>query len=196
MMEDIVSTGVRTKVLLLSATPVDNQLSDLRNQISFIAGNDVARNDPADAAFAESLKIRSVKDTTRHAQTHFTIWAKKPAAQRKTRDLISAIGGDFFKLLDGLSIARSRRQVSSYYAKEISKLGGFPKRPPPVAIQAPIDLSERFLSFEQLDAEISKLNLALYHPTAKLRDDLHQKFLRPTKTGFTAALRREAASES
>ncbi len=172
LMEDIISSGIRTKVLLLSATPVNNQLSDLRNQISFIAGNDVARNSTADAAFAESLKILSVKETTRLAQFSFTTWAKKPSAKRKTRDLISAIGGDFFKLLDGLSIARSRRQVSNYYADEIKHLGGFPKRPPPKAIHPPIDLSQRFLSFEQLDGEISKLRLALYHPSSFLRDDL------------------------
>ncbi len=172
LMEDIITSGVRTKVLLLSATPVNNQLADLRNQISFIAGGDVARNEVCDAAFTESLGIPSVKETTRKAQAHFTLWAKKPAGQRKTRELIAAIGGDFFKLLDGLSIARSRRQVSTYYAKEMKELGGFPKRPLPKAIHAPIDLSERFLSFEQLDAEISNLRLALYHPTSFLRDDL------------------------
>jgi SNF2 family DNA or RNA helicase len=172
LMEDIISAGVRTKVLLLSATPVNNQLADLRNQISFIAGDDVARIDAADGAFTESLKIPSVKETTRNAQRHFTDWSKKPAADRKTRDLISAIGGDFFKLLDGLSIARSRRQVSTYYADEMKHLGGFPKRPPPKAIHPPIDLSERFLSFEQLDQEISNLRLALYHPSSFLRDDL------------------------
>lgn len=172
LMEDIISSGVRTKVLLLSATPVNNELSDLRNQISFIAGNDVARNEHADSAFAENLQIQSVKETTRQAQTHFTLWSKRPAAQRQTRDLVSAIGGDFFKLLDGLSIARSRRQVCRYYAEEMKDLGGFPKRPAPKAIHAPIDLSEKFLSFEQLDGEISNLRLALYHPTSFLRDDL------------------------
>jgi len=172
LMEDIISSGVRTKVLLLSATPVNNQLSDLRNQISFIAGNDVARNSSADATFVDSLKIPSVKETTRQAQAHFTIWAKKPAAQRKTRDLISAIGGDFFKLLDGLSIARSRRHVSSYYAEEMKHLGGFPKRPAPKAIHPPLDVSQRFLSFEELNDEISKLRLALYHPSSFLREDL------------------------
>ncbi len=174
LMEDIISAGVRTKVLLLSATPVNNQLSDLRNQISFIAGGDVARNDVADAAFAEKLNISSVRDTSRQAQTHFTQWAKKPPGQRKTRDLISAIGGDFFKLLDGLSIAGSRSQIATYYAGEMKKLGGFPKRPPPKAIHAAIDLEQRFLSFEQLDTEISALRLALYHPTSFLRDDLPQ----------------------
>jgi SNF2 family DNA or RNA helicase len=174
LMEDIISAGIRTKVLLLSATPVNNQLADLRNQISFIAGGDVARDPLADAAFSESLDITSVRETTRLAQTHFTRWSdpKRPPGQRKTRDLISAIGGDFFKLLDGLSIARSRRQIASYYAKEMTKLGGFPARPAPKALSAPIDLKNGFLSFEQLDTEISALNLALYHPTSFLRDDL------------------------
>ncbi len=172
LMEDIISTGVKTKVLLLSATPVNNQLADLRNQISFIAGGDVARNDVADAAFSEKLNILSVRDTSRQAQTQFTNWAKKPPGQRKTRELIAAIGGDFFKLLDGLSIARSRSQIAAYYAGEMKELGGFPLRPAPKAIHAAIDLERRFLSFEQLDTEISALRLALYHPTSFLRDDI------------------------
>ena len=171
LMEDIISAGVKTKVLLLSATQVNNQLADLRNQISFIAvGMCTQRH--SNTAFAEKLNISSVKETSRQAQTHFTNWAKKPPGQRKTRDLLAAIGGDFFKLLDGLSIARSRSQVATYYAGEMKTLGGFPHRPAPKAIHAPIDLERRFLSFEQLDTEISGLRLALYHPTSFLRDDL------------------------
>jgi SNF2 family DNA or RNA helicase len=172
LMEDIISAGVKTKVLLLSATPVNNQLADLRNQMSFIAGGDVARNDVADGAFTEKLDILSVRDTSRQAQTQFTNWAKRPPRQRKTRELIAAIGGDFFRLLDGLSIARSRSQIAAYYAGEMKELGGFPLRPAPRAIHAAIDLERRFLSFEQLDAEISALRLALYHPTSFLRDDI------------------------
>lgn len=172
LMNDIIKAGVRTKVLLLSATPVNNQLADLRNQISFIAGGDVARDHLSDAAFAGNLGVESVKETTRLAQSHFTTWSKLPATQRKTRDLIAAIGGDFFKLLDGLSLARSRRQIASHYAAEMKRLGGFPNRPPPKAIHAPIDLDKRYLSFEQLDVEISALKLALYHPTSFLRKDL------------------------
>ena len=174
LMDDIIKAGVKTKVLLLSATPVNNQLADLRNQISFIAGGDVARDEEANAAFALNLGVASVRDTTRLAQTQFTRWAdpSRPAGQRKTRDLITAVGGDFFKLLDGLSIARSRRQIATYYAAEMKALGGFPKRPAPKAIHAPIDLKKTFLSFEQLDDEISALRLALYHPTSFLRSDL------------------------
>lgn len=172
LMAEVISSGVRTKVLLLSATPVNNQLADLRNQISFIAGGDVARDGAADGAFSNNLGVGSVKETTRLAQSHFTTWSKQPPSKRKTRDLIAAIGGDFFKLLDGLSIARSRTQIKTYYAAEMKRLGGFPDRPPPRALSAPIDLQRKFLSFEQLDDEIGALTLALYHPTGFLRDDL------------------------
>lgn len=172
LMEEIIKKGQRTKVLLLSATPVNNQLADLRNQISFIAGGDVTRDAEADAAFSRNLEIPSVKETTRIAQGHFTTWSKKKPEERTTRDLLQSIGGDFFKLLDGLSIARSRRQIATYYKDEMKRLGGFPKRPAPVAIHPPIDLADKFLSFEKLDEEIGKLRLALYHPTSFLRDDL------------------------
>ncbi len=172
LMEDIVRKGQKTKVLLLSATPVNNQLADLRNQISFIAGGDVTRDAEADAAFAKNLEIASVKETTRIAQGHFTTWSKKKPGERTVRDLLQSIGGDFFKLLDGLSIARSRSQISTYYKDEMKRLGGFPHRPTPISIHPPIDLDDKFLSFEKLDEEISKLRLALYHPTSFLRDDL------------------------
>ena len=177
LMEDIITSGQRTKVLLLSATPVNNQLSDLRNQISFIAGGDVTRDQDADEAFAHSLEIPSVKETTRIAQMHFTNWAKKKPENRTTKELLLAIGGDFFKLLDGLSIARSRKQIATYYKDEMKRLGGFPKRPAPIAIHPPIDLRDKFISFEQLNNEISELKLALYLPTVYLRKDLPKALL-------------------
>jgi SNF2 family DNA or RNA helicase len=172
LMDDVVRKGQKTKVLLLSATPVNNQLADLRNQISIIAGGDVARDGEADTAFSKTLEIPSIKETTRIAQGHFTAWSKKKPEERTTRDLLQSIGGDFFKLLDGLSIARSRRQIATYYKDEMKRLGGFPKRPAPIAIHPPIDLSDKFLSFEQLNEEIDKLRLALYHPTSYIREDL------------------------
>lgn len=172
LMEDIVRKGQKTKVLLLSATPVNNQLADLRNPISIIAGGDVSRDAEADAAFSRNLEIPSVKETTRIAQGHFTAWSKKKPDERTSRDLLQGIGGDFFKLLDGLSIARSRRQIATYYKDEMKRLGGFPKRPAPIAIHPTIDLADKFLSFEKLDEEIGKLRLALYHPTSFIRDDL------------------------
>ena len=104
LMDDIIQSGVRTKVLLLSATPVNNSLKDLGNQIAFISANN-------DEAFREPVGIASVKETLRQAQAHFTNWAKQPPAKRKTSELLLHLGSDFFKLLDELTIARARKHV-------------------------------------------------------------------------------------
>jgi SNF2 family DNA or RNA helicase len=189
LIEDIITKGSKTKVLLLSATPVNNELSDLRNQVSFIAGGDVTETPGADAAFSESLKIQSIKETTRKAQQHFTTWANHPPEKRTSKELLQAIGGDFFKLLDGLSIARSRKQISRYYKSEMERLGGFPKRPKPLSLHPPIDLRAGKISFEELDTEITALSLALYHPTKFLREDLsatvRDSYIDERMNGFT-----------
>jgi len=189
LIEDIITKGSKTKVLLLSATPVNNELSDLRNQVSFIAGGDVTDSPKSDAAFAESLKIQSIKETSRKAQQHFTTWAKQPPEKRTSKELLQAIGGDFFKLLDGLSIARSRKQISRYYKAEMEQLGGFPHRPKPVSQHPPIDLRPEKISFEELNEEIDALKLALYHPTSHLRKDLPESvrasYLDEKMRGFT-----------
>ncbi len=179
LMEDVIQSGMKSKVLLLSATPVNNQIADIRNQISLIAGGDVARSgDPAhDGAFRENLGVPSVKETARQAQGKFTAWTKKPPAERKTRDLINQLGSDFFKLLDGLSIARSRAQIKRYYAKELATLGGFPERDKPHAEYPEIDARGKFLTFQQLDTNIGNLTLSLYHPSSYLREDLPQSTL-------------------
>ncbi len=175
LINDIVKAGIRTKVLLLSATPVNNNLADLRNQISFIAGGDVAYDAVADGLFDATLAIKSVKETARKAQQKFTIWAKQPPEQRSNRTLLKEIGGDFFHLLDGLSIARSRKQIQRYYKKAVHQLGEFPERPSPISLHPQIDRQQEHLSFESLSDKIDRLTLALYNPTGYLRDDLDEK---------------------
>ena len=173
LINEVISNGIKTKVLLLSATPVNNELSDLRNQISLIAGGDVTDDSSvADGKFRDKLGIQSVKETTRKAQEQFTNWANEPPEKRKSQDLIKRIGGDFFKLLDGLSIARSRKQIQEYYKHEMEKIGNFPHRSKPCSIHPKIDLEDAFLSFEQLDEKIDNLTLALYNPTGYLLDNL------------------------
>src|SRR5438034_6433605 len=92
LMEDIIASGVKTKVLLLSATPVNNDLKDIRNQIYFISAG-------ADGSFKDSIGIQSIKETLRQAQANFSNWAKQPPGKRKTGDLLASLGSDFFKLL-------------------------------------------------------------------------------------------------
>ena len=172
LMEDVVKHGIKTKVLLLSATPVNNDLRDLRNQISFIGGGDVTLEPAADTAFKGPLGLSSVQRTIHAAQRKFEAWSKSPANKRKVATLLEDIGGDFFKLLDGLSIARSRVHIRRHYAKEMDRLGGFPKRARPEAVYPAMDLGNPDFSFEALDERINSLTLALYNPAGYLHEDL------------------------
>jgi len=172
LVEDIIGKGIRSKVLLLSATPVNNDLADLRNQISFIAGGDVARDPKADAAFETSLGIRSLKGTTRDAQARFTHWAKQPADQRNKKDLIHVLGGDFLRLLDSLTIARSRKHVERHYQSEMERLGGFPHRTTPVSIHPEIDTAGQFPGYDDVATRLGQYQLWLFRPSEHLRDDL------------------------
>jgi SNF2 family DNA or RNA helicase len=111
-MDDIVKSGVKTKVLLLSATPVNNNLKDLRNQVYFLT-------EGRDDAFKDSIGVENLQETIRTAQLEFTRWATKQTAQRKTSDLLEKLSSVFFKLLDELTIARSRKHIQKYYKDSI-----------------------------------------------------------------------------
>ncbi|MEP6514751.1 helicase-related protein [Microcoleus vaginatus] len=157
LMDDIIKSGVKTKVLLLSATPVNNDLKDLRNQLYFIT-------EGGDAAFGESLGIASLRDTLADAQGKFTKWAKK-SRERKTSELLEELSSAFFKLLDELTIARSRKHIQKYYKDAIAQLGGFPERLKPISVFPEMDLKGEFMSYEQLNSEISKYQLSLFNPS-------------------------------
>ncbi len=158
LMDDIITSGVRTKVLLLSATPVNNDLKDLRNQLYFLTEN-------RDDAFAESIGVGSLKETLATAQKVFSVWAKKQTHERRTGELLEKLNAAFFKLLDEVTIARSRKHIQKYYKATIAQLGGFPKREKPVSIYPEIDLRGRFLSYDKLNDEIAGYKLALFNPS-------------------------------
>ena len=155
LLEEVIRAGVRTKVLLLSATPVNNDLRDLYNQISLITGG-------ADNAFAEELTIPNVRSTLVSAQSIFSAWAEEKP--RDSRMLLERLDGDLFKLLDALTIARSRKHIQRYYGETIDALGGFPERAKPISRSPRIDTRNRFMSYEKLNAEISRYKLSLYSP--------------------------------
>lgn len=158
MMEDIIQAGRKTKVLLLSATPVNNDLTDLRNQIYFIT-------EGRDDAFQASLGIVNLKDTLAAAQRTFNEWTKEDKV-RDSRVLLDKLSSAFFKLLDELTIARSRQHIYRYYQETVTELGGFPERAKPVAIFPEIDTKNRFMSYDRLNEEISKYRLSLFNPSA------------------------------
>lgn len=193
LMEDIVGSGANTKVLMLSATPVNCDLRDLRNQISFITGGDVTRLTAADTFFsgADRLDITSVRDTTEAAQRRFAAWARKPQAERKREGLMDVLDTDFVRLLDGISIARSRKHILKHYEDDMGRLGPFPIREKPESVYADIDLQNPQFSFDALVGQIENMNLALYNPAGYLRADLSDEvragYERDVVNGFTQA---------
>jgi len=162
LMEKIIRDGVDTKVLLLSATPVNTNLKDLRNQIYLITQNN-------DHAFFESLKINSIAQTMKNAQTHFTKWADpNKNRDRKVGQLMDAIDSGFFSLLDELTIARSRKHVINYY--DIDQIGKFPERLKPISLSPDIDTKGFFPSYDDLYEQISKYKLSVYNPSEYILD--------------------------
>ena len=168
LMEDIIQSGIKTKVLLLSATPVNNNLKDLRNQIYFLT-------EGRDEAFQKSLDIASLKRTLADAQRIFTDWAKQN--NRQTRDLLERLSSAFFKLLDELTIARSRKHIEKYYPKSLKELGGFPERKKPIPVYVDdIDLQGQFMSYDELNAEISEYQLSLFNPSKYVLPEYVSKY--------------------
>ena len=162
LMRRIVQEGVKTRVLMLSATPVNNRLADLRNQIAFATeGSDTALADHG---------VSSIDGTTQRAQKQFNRWLELDDAQRTPSRLVDMLGFDYFALLDRLTIARSRRHLEKYYGEH--ETGRFPERLKPINLKPNVDIGEEFPSIREINAEIRRLNLAAYAP---LRYVLPQK---------------------
>lgn len=154
LMKRIIQAGVKTRVLMLSATPVNNRLADLKNQIAFVT----EANDDALAASG----IPSVEATVRQAQTQFNRWLTLEESERRPARLMDMLGFDYFKLLDLLTIARSRKHVEKYYGT--SETGKFPERLKPINIKSDVDLAAEFRPIREINNEIRRLNLAAYAP--------------------------------
>jgi len=154
LMRWIIREGVRTRVLMLSATPVNNRLADLRNQIAFATqGNDTA---------LAASGITSISNTTRLAQRQFNRWLDLDESVKTPARLVEMLGFDYFTLLDLLTIARSRRHIEKYYGT--AETGRFPDRLKPINIKADVDLAGQFPSIREINLEIRRLNLAVYAP--------------------------------
>ncbi|MCC7171776.1 MAG: helicase, partial [Planctomycetes bacterium] len=154
LMAKIIKAGVKTRVLMLSATPVNNRLADLKNQIAFVTEGD-------DSALM-SHGIASIDSTTRLAQKQFNRWLELDEAEKTPARLIDMLGFDYFSLLDLLTIARSRKHVIKYYGT--SETGRFPDRLKPINIKADVDRTGEFRSIREINLEIRRLHLAVYAP--------------------------------
>ena len=162
LIREIIRSGVKTKVLMLSATPVNKELNDIKNQIAFIS-------EGRDDAFVHNAEIESVSNTLRKAQTAFNLWNKLPIGKQTTENLLEYLNWDYFKLLDSLTIARSRKHIEKYYGLE--KIGKFPTRLKPINKYCEIDRLRKFPAFGEINELIMSMNLCMYTPMSYLLSD-------------------------
>lgn len=154
LIDDVIRSGINTKVLMLSATPVNNDLADLKSQLDLMVAS-------KPDAFAD-LGVVNLSSVIGDARRKFKDWIK---AGGKDRDaLIGRLPPALFNLLDGVTIARSRKHVEKHYASAMDAIGHFPTRDRPVSIFSQIDVEGQFPAFAHVHDEISALRLALYNP--------------------------------
>jgi len=158
LMRQVIQEGVKTKVLMLSATPVNNHFTDLRNQLA------LAYEGESDQLAAKLNVSSSIEEIFRQAQRAFNDWSKLPVEERTTDAILAQLDFDFFELLDAVTIARSRKHIQAFY--DTSEIGAFPTRLPPISIRSPLTDLPAVPSFNQLFEELSSLTLAVYAPLA------------------------------
>ncbi|MER8983686.1 SNF2-related protein [Mesorhizobium sp. M0843] len=154
LIDEVIRSGVPTRVLMLSATPVNNDLTDLKAQLDLIAKG------KSDAFLA--LGAPNLSALIGDARRRFADWTK--SGGRDAASLMAKLPPALTSLLDGVSIARSRRHIERHYADTLEEIGRFPVRLPPLSRFPGVDLSGLFPSFDDIDREIGQLNLALYNP--------------------------------
>lgn len=167
LMEKVIKSGVKTKVLMLSATPVNNSLKDLRNQISFIT-------EGKDDALYEQCKIKNIGFTLENAQKNFTRWADPKNKEKSMKSLLEKLDSAFFKLLDELTIARSRKHIVSFY--DMNSIGTFPEREKPYSVYPDIDTERRFPSYDRINKQILEYKLSVFNPSAYVLTDKQAKY--------------------
>lgn len=181
LLDDVIRAGRPTRVLMLSATPVNNDLADLKAQLDLIA------KDRADAF--QALGVPNLSVLIAQARQRFKSWSK--AGGRDAVALIASLPPAFNSLLDGISIARSRKHIERHYADALDAIGRFPLREKPLSISPGIDTAAEFPAFDAIDAAISGLKLALYNPFTFVRTEHRARYdARDNRTaGFDQANR-------
>ena len=164
LLEEVLKDGARTKVLMLSATPVNTTLRDLRNQVYLMT-------EKREDAFREALGIGNIQSMFGVAQREFQQWeAARSAGQRQNKAaLLERLGADFLSLLDAVSFARSRDHIRRYYPEVTATIGGFPERTRPQNLSPKTD-NKGELSYDDLHHRIGDFRLAVYMPSQYLRD--------------------------
>lgn len=174
LMNRVIKPGVKTKVLMLSATPVNNRFYDLRNQLAL-----AYEGDPSD--FNEKLGTKSDIDTIfRQAQKVYNAWCKLPEEKRTTATLLSQLDFDFFEVLDSVTIARSRKHIQTYY--DVADIGNFPERKKPVSLRPCLTTLSGAINYKDVFEILSQLHLTIYTPTIYIQPSKLAKYLDEKET--------------
>lgn len=170
LMNKVIRAGVKTKVLMLSATPVNNRFNDLKNQLQLAYEGESERID----ALLDTEN--SIDDIFRLAQKQYNTWSKLPAAERTTDKLLSMLDFDFFEVLDAVTIARSRKHVETYY--DTDSIGKFPTRLQPISRRPSLTDLPEAINYNEIYEQLKKLKLAIYTPSAFILDSALHKYVR------------------
>ena len=159
LLEEVIRQGAQTKVLMLSATPVNTSLIDLRNQVYLMT-------EKREDVFRDSLGIGNIGALLGQAQKAFQAWEAAPNQNGKKDKtaLLEKLGSDFFRFLGGVSISRSRRQIKKFYAEEMDRIGEFPTQQPPRNYYPPTDM-QGALSYKDVSEQIERFALSIYRPS-------------------------------
>lgn len=169
LMNKVIRNGVKTKVLMLSATPVNNRFNDLKNQIQLAYEGESEKMD-------ELLDTSSsIDDIFRQAQKEYNIWSKLSPEKRTTKELLGRLSFDFFEVLDSVTIARSRKHIEQYY--DTADIGKFPKRLAPIPRRPDLTDLSSAINFNEIYEQVSKLNLAIYTPSDFILPSRIEKYM-------------------
>ena len=158
LMNKVIRSGVKTKVLMLSATPVNNRFNDLKNQLQLAYEGE-------SEAFDKLLPTnRGIDDIFRQAQGSYNIWADLPPEERTTERLLQMLDFDFFRLLDAVTIARSRKHIQQYY--DTADIGTFPERLKPISRSPHLTDLDTAINYNEIFEQLQMLHLAIYAPSA------------------------------
>ncbi len=168
LMNSVIRDGVKTKVLMLSATPVNNRFTDLRNQLA-LAYEGQSEN------LNQKLRTgKSIEEIFKQAQAVFNQWSKLPPENRTARAILDALDFDFFELLDSVTIARSRKHIETFY--DTTDIGKFPIRRRPLSFRAPLTDRPDVMNFNEIYQQLSLLKLSVYAPVSYILPSRLKKY--------------------
>jgi len=184
----VIRKGVKTKVLMLSATPVNNRFNDLKNQLA------LAYEGNTDLIDDKLNTTKSIDDIFKNAQRAFNTWSKWNPADRTTENLLRMLDFDFFEVLDSVTIARSRKHIQKYY--DTSDIGTFPTRLKPISLRPPLTSLKKAINYNEIYEQLTQLSLSIYTPTHFILPSKMEKYAEmyednKVNVGFTQANREQ-----